>query len=112
MRADTAGRLASEAPIHNCAMDSTDRRRRAVLSRDTAPDIAAQQIEIWRRLSTVECAELVAGASRAARELALAGLRARYPAASDRELIARLAVLTFGPELARRVYPELDQLDP
>ena len=57
-------------------------------------------------------AESAGGATRAARALALAGLRARYPAASERELVVRFAELTLGSELARRVYPELAALDP
>lgn len=98
--------------IHNPAMDSANGRTRAVLSRDTAPEVEAQLVQIWRRLSSIERAQLVAGASRAARALALAGLRARHPGASNRELVARLAALTLDRELARRVYPELDHLDP
>ena len=85
---------------------------RALLSRDTDPAIEARQIETWRRLSSVEIAEIVAGASRAARGLALAGLRARHPRASDRELVVRLAAIALGRELARQAYPELDRLDP
>ncbi len=86
--------------------------RRALLSRDTDPDIEARQIETWRRMSSIEIAELVAGASRAVRDLALAGLRARHPQASERELVARYAALTLGRDLARCAYPELDHLDP
>ena len=86
--------------------------RRAVLSSDTSFDVERQVVEIWRSLSTVELFALVAGASRAARALALAGLRERFPEASDRELVARLSEITLGRELARRVYPELDRLGP
>ncbi|MBM3778186.1 MAG: hypothetical protein FJW23_08095 [Acidimicrobiia bacterium] len=86
--------------------------RRARLSRDTDAETEARQIETWRGLSSVEISALVAGASRAARTVALAGLRARHPLASDRELVARLAAITLGRDLARRVYPELDRLAP
>jgi hypothetical protein len=55
---------------------------------------------------------VITGACRAVRTLALAGLRTRDPAASERELIARLADLTLGSTLARRVYPELTHLEP
>lgn len=84
----------------------------ARLSRDTDRKAEERQILAWRSLSTVEIAGLVAGASRAARALALAGLRARYPSASRHELTARLAAMTLGPTLARRAYPELDHLEP
>lgn len=82
----------------------------AILSRDTNAAAERRQIETWRRLSTIEIGQLVAGATRAARTLALAGLRARYPQASARELTIRLAAITLGPALARRVYPELERL--
>jgi len=61
-------------------------------------------------MSSVELASLIAGASRSVRTLAMAGLRSRYPDASERELTVRWAVLTLGPELARAVYPDLDRL--
>ncbi len=85
--------------------------RRAVLSRDTSYEAEREQIRIWRSLDPVEIGRLVAGASRGIRMLALAGLRDRYPSASPAELVARLAVITLGPDLARRAYPELSSLD-
>jgi hypothetical protein len=46
------------------------------------------------------------------RQLALAGLRRRYPAASPREHQLRLAELLLGSDLARRAYPAIADLDP
>ncbi len=82
------------------------------LSRDTDRVAEERQVAAWRSLSTVEIARLVAGASRAVRTLALAGLRARYPSASPHELTVRLAAITLGPALARRAYPDVDRLEP
>ena len=82
----------------------------ADLSLDTSPEAEARQVAIWNGLSTVELAALVDGASRAARQLALAGLRADYPNASERELFLRLAVLTLGRDLALAAYPEANDL--
>jgi len=79
--------------------------------RDTTVGVEAQQIEIWRSLSTVQVAQVVSGASRAVRTLALAGLRTRFPAAAEPELTARLAAITLGPALARQVYPQLANLE-
>jgi hypothetical protein len=42
------------------------------------------------------------------RMLALAGLRSRYPNATETELRRRLADLVLGEELARKVYGEMD----
>lgn len=83
----------------------------AILSDDTARAAEDEQIRIWRALSTLKIAQVVQGASNAARTLAFAGLRDRYPNASERELVARFAAMTMGVSLARQAYPELDHLD-
>ena len=56
----------------------------------------------WRKM------EMLAGLNASARMLALAGLRQRYPNASDDELRRRLADLLLGPDLAHKVYGELE----
>ena len=101
---------AKPAPIMFLMLDRPEDR--ALLSLDTDGRAEARQIEIWRSLSSVERGALIDGASRAARQLALAGLRTRYPEATEPELIKRLATITLGRELACRVYPELDTLAP
>lgn len=55
-------------------------------------------------------AALVSGLTIAAYDLALAGVRQRHPHATPREQFLRLAVITLGTDLARRVYPEIDAL--
>lgn len=82
------------------------------LSADTSPEIERLQIEEWRRMSVADKAAVVSGLTQAAYDLALAGIRQRYPAASPREQFLRLAVVTLGFDLARKAYPEVDQLDP
>ena len=91
---------------------SSSEPARGILTRDTSRDAEQRQVEVWRTMSTVDRLALVNGASRAARMLAEAGLRERYPHAGDRELVARLARLTLGEALAIKVYPELAHLDP
>jgi hypothetical protein len=83
---------------------------RAILTHDTTREAEALQVQAWRGMSSVELASLIAGASRSARTLAMAGLRWRYPDASETELTERWAVLTLGVELARAVYPDVDRL--
>jgi hypothetical protein len=78
----------------------------APLSLDTSPDIERRQIERWRQMSTVEKAALISGLTDATFVLARAGVRHRYPDASQRELFLRLAVVTLGPDLAGRAYPD------
>ena len=81
------------------------------LASDTSPDIEERQIAAWREMSATQKADLITALNRAAREMALAGVRQRYPGASDREVFLRLAILTLGPELARQAYPDVDHLD-
>jgi len=79
----------------------------AALSADTTRRAERLQVLAWRSMSSVQRAQLVAGAARTVRAMALAGLRQRHPGASESELVARLGLLTLGPSLARRAYPHL-----
>ena len=79
----------------------------AVLSGDTSREAERLQVMTWRSMSSVQRAQIVRGAARAVRALALAGVRQRHPEARESEIVARLALLTLGPSLARRVYPHL-----
>lgn len=54
---------------------------------------------------------LAATMSQTVRDLALAGIRQRYPLAMPREQLLRLAIVTLGPELALAAYPEIAALD-
>ncbi|MBA3886111.1 MAG: hypothetical protein H0X67_10325 [Acidobacteria bacterium] len=80
---------------------------RAVLSRDTTAEAERRQVEVWRRMTTVERAQVIDGACRAARALAVAGLRERHPDASERMVVALYAELTLGRDMALKAYPEL-----
>jgi len=102
----------SVSDLYNRRMPTERQSGDARLSSDTTLDAEQRQVARWQAMSSVEIAQLVESASQAARELALAGLRARHPEASARELVARLARITLGPELATRVYPELAGLAP
>lgn len=81
------------------------------LADDTSLDVEARLIEGWRRMSPAEKAAMVSALCRSTREMALAGIRHRYPSASQREQFLRLAILTLGRELAASAYPEIAQLD-
>lgn len=58
----------------------------------------------WRKL------EMVGQLNQAVRDLALIGLRERYPNATPEELRRRLADMILGPELALKVYGPLAKL--
>ena len=78
--------------------------RSAILSRDTSADVEQLQIDAWRRMSPMQKLELVDAATRDARSLALAGIRACHPNASDRECFLRLAERLLGATLVRAIY--------
>lgn len=80
------------------------------LAEDTPAEVEQRQIEAWRRMSTAEKAALVSGLTHATFVMARAGLRQRYPGASERELFLRMAVLTLGRELAERAYSDVRSL--
>jgi hypothetical protein len=81
------------------------------LNLDTSPEVERLQIEGWRRMSPEHKAAMITGLTDAAVRMTLAGIRHRYPDASPREQQLRLAVITLGPELARKAFPEIAALD-
>lgn len=78
---------------------------------DTDDDVAERQVAAWRRLTAAEKLRLVLQMNATVRQLAVAGIKQRYPRAGPRERFLRLAQLTLGYELARKAYPDLDTLD-
>jgi hypothetical protein len=75
---------------------------------DTHPKMEALQIQLWRQASPTRKMHMLAQLNASVRMLALAGLRSRYPNATETELRRRLADLVLGEELARKVYGEMD----
>jgi hypothetical protein len=72
----------------------------APLNADTDGQIERLQIEAWRRMTPAEKAAIVTGLTEAAIDLALAGIRDRYPDATPREQFLRLAIVRLGSDLA------------
>lgn len=83
----------------------------APLAHDTSADVEARQIAAWREMSPAEKVALVAALTTTTQELALAGVRVRYPDRSPREHFLRLAIVNLGLDLARKAYPEIAVLD-
>jgi hypothetical protein len=102
--------LAADNPCSSSSLGPRRRQPPAILSQDTDSETERIQIEIWRGMSPLQKARLVSDATRTAQELALAGIRQRHPAASERECFLRLAVLQMGPDLVRSVYPDAADL--
>lgn len=83
----------------------------SALYSDTHPKVEALQIELWRQASPTRKMHMLAQLNASARILALAGLRSRYPDATEAELRRRLADLILGEELARREYGEMKRAE-
>jgi hypothetical protein len=73
---------------------------------DTHPKMEALQIQLLRQASPTRKMNMLAQLNASARLLALTGLRAQYPQASEAELRRKLAGLLLGEELARKLYGE------
>ncbi len=76
----------------------------SALFSDTHPKMEALQIQLWRQASPTRKMNMVAQLNASARLLAQAGLRSRFPQASEAELRFKLAVLLLGDDLARKAY--------
>lgn len=71
---------------------------------DTAPEAEAFLLERYRRMAPWEKLRMVSQLSIACQQVHLAGLRQRFPGASERELELRLAAARLGPELVREAF--------
>jgi hypothetical protein len=74
-------------------------------SPDTDAQAHAVQLEIYRGMTPEQRSALGVSLSDAVRETARAGIRARHPAYTARDLDRALFRLLYGDELARRVWP-------
>lgn len=81
------------------------------LTGDSSEDAERRLIESWRTMPPSQKVALAVTMSQTVRDLALAGIRQRYPLAMPREQLLRLAIVTLGPELALATYPEIATLD-
>jgi hypothetical protein len=73
-------------------------------SPDTSPEAERVLLALLRRTPAWRRLQLADRMSATARQLCLAGLRARHPNASQAELDRRFADLHLGPELAAKAY--------
>lgn len=75
---------------------------------DTSPSMEALQVQLLRTAPSWQKMQMLAGLNASARNLALTGLRQRFPSAGEAELRRRLADLLLGTDLARKVFGEVD----
>jgi len=74
---------------------------------DTSPEAEAVLFKLWRETPAWRKLEMMDNLNQTARQLALMGLRKRFPDASPAELQRRLASILLGEALAERVYGPL-----
>ena len=83
----------------------------SALYSDTHPKMEALQIELWRQASPTRKMNMLAQLNSAARLLAITGLRAQFPQASEAELRFKLASLLLGDETAQKVYGKINHAE-
>jgi hypothetical protein len=76
---------------------------------DTSPEAEAFLFQLWRESPAWRKLQMMENINQTARQIALIGLRRRYPHATPEELRRRLADIILGPELATEVYGPVNQ---
>lgn len=71
---------------------------------DTQPAAAARYYELLRTTTPERRLQQAVALTRTARELAVTGIRARFPNATEAELRVRLTVRLYGREVALKLF--------
>ncbi len=88
-----------------------ERMQQTGLFADTTREAERVLIDLIRRAPTWRRLEMLNQMALACRELALCGLRQRFPNSTETELRRRLAALLLGSQIAKRVYGWDHQMD-
>lgn len=78
---------------------------------DTHQEIDALQLALLRQVPPWRKAHMLGQMYQTTKQLTMAGLRHRYPNETEARLRYQLAELLLGPELAREVYGEANDVD-
>lgn len=78
---------------------------RPSISADTDEDVSARQVEAWRSMTPTERADLARRLTNDVTRIAIAGIRAQYPDATDDEVRYELARRQYGEEIAAPLRP-------
>lgn len=82
------------------------------LAEDTSPEVERVLVDLLRRAPPARKFQMIVAANRAARELALCGLKMQFPNDSPGQLRRRLASRWLGEELADKAYGPLPLDEP
>jgi len=80
----------------------------SALFSDYRPKIERLQIELIRRMPAWKKFALVDDLNETVKAFAISGIKQRHPEATPESIRRMLAELMLGPELARKVYGELE----
>lgn len=75
---------------------------------DTSETASRRYFELLRERSPAQRAEILAELVGSVRQLARAAVKLAHPAATEREIEARIAAHLYGAEVAARFYPDVD----
>ncbi len=78
---------------------------------DTSPEAEAVLLTLLRQAPSWRKFKMVGDLNATVKQFALAGIRERYPQATEQEVRRHLADLLLGKELASEVYGEWDELE-
>jgi hypothetical protein len=81
---------------------------REPLVQDTSPEAEGVMLDIYRQMPVWRKMEIVDDAIRTGRQLAMAGIRARYPHEGLQRQRRRLFAITLGEDLAKETYGPLE----
>ncbi len=82
------------------------------LFEDTPLEIERLMLARLRQMSPAQRAHMVGELTRSAQMMALAGLRQKYPQASERELRLRMAIRQYGEDLVRKLCAKTGEVFP
>jgi len=74
---------------------------------DTSPEMWKVFVDLYRKMPVSEKLRKTFEWSASIRNLSEVGMRRRYPNADDREIFLRMARMTLGDELFRKVYGDV-----
>jgi len=80
----------------------------SALFSDTDPKVEQLQIELIRRMPAWKKFALLDDLNETVTTFAISGIKQRHPEATPESIRRMLAELMLGPELARKVYGELE----
>jgi hypothetical protein len=96
--------MAAELDHYTPGMNPDDRKGVRRLSSDTSPDVEKLLIEGYRQMPAWQKLQQVRELTQMVQKLALAGIRRRYPEATERECRLRLASLWIDANLMKKAF--------